>query len=129
MGQIGVDAPVARFVGVGQRGAGDLAAQTQVVELRVARAQARFDVAQTFAIRELGEGQAEKLIPTGETADFVVAAVTGDAALKLLGMDPVEQLGQDEFSGVHGRKIAAHPAAAESPDSNRSHPRNGIAAP
>jgi hypothetical protein len=41
--------------------------------------------------------------------------------LKLLGMNPVEQLGQNEFAGVHDRKIAAAPPTAESPDSNRSH--------
>jgi hypothetical protein len=41
--------------------------------------------------------------------------------LKLLGMNPVEQLGQNEFARVHDRKIAAAPPAAESPDSNRSH--------
>jgi hypothetical protein len=43
-------------------------------------------------------------------------------------MNPVEQLSQDELAGVPGRKIAANPAMAESANSNRSHPRNGIPA-
>lgn len=36
---------------------------------------------------KLGESQTEELIPTGETADFVVAAMAGDATLELLGMN------------------------------------------
>jgi hypothetical protein len=120
-GEVREDAPVAGFVGVGQRGAGNLAAQPQVVELRVTRAQARFDVAQTFAISQLGESQTEKLIPTGEPTHFVVAAIADNTALELLRMNPIEQLSQNEFAGVHDRKIAAPWPAAESPDSNRSH--------
>ena len=92
-----------------------------MVELRAARTQAGSDVAQTFAIGQLGKGQTEKLISAGKAADFVIGTIAGDAALKLLGMNPVEQLGQNEFAGVHDRKIAAAPPAAESPDSNRSH--------
>jgi hypothetical protein len=128
VGQVGVNAPVAGFVGVGQGGAGNLATQSQMVELRATRTQARFDVAQTFAISQLGEGQTEELIPTREAADFVVAAIAGDATLELLRMNPVEQLSQDELAVVHGRKIATKPAPAESADSNRSHSQNDVSA-
>lgn len=126
VGEVGENPPVATFVGLGQRAAGHFAAQSQMVELRAARTQAGFDVAQTFAAGELREGQAEKLIPAGEAADFVVTTVTGDTALKLLGMNPVEQLGQDEFVGVHGRKIAVALPATDLPDSNRSHCWTGV---
>ena len=118
--QRGVNAPVAGFVGVGQRGAGNVAAQSQMVELSLARTQAGFDIPQAFAIGQLGEGQTEKLIPAGEAADFVVATIAGDATLKLLRMNPVQELRQDEFAGVHGRKIEANRPPAEWPDSNRT---------
>jgi hypothetical protein len=34
-----------------------------------------------------------------------------------------------KVAGVHGRKIAAKPAAAEPPNSNRSHVQSGVSAP
>ena len=54
LGEIGIDPPVARLVGVGQGGARDVAAESHVVELGAKRTQARFDIAQAFAVGQLG---------------------------------------------------------------------------
>ena len=48
--KIRVDAPVAKFIGVGQCGPLDLAAEAHVVELAADRLQAGFDVAQTITV-------------------------------------------------------------------------------
>jgi len=59
--EILIDAPVAAFVGVGQRAASDPAANAQVVELARLRAQAGLDVAQAFPIGQLREHQLARI--------------------------------------------------------------------
>ena len=60
--EILVDAPVARFVGIGQCALGDIASDAQVIKLGSVSTQTGFDVAQALAIRQLREGKAEELI-------------------------------------------------------------------
>jgi len=60
--EIHVDAAVALLVGIGQRTLGDVASYAQVVELGLMGAQTGFDVAQTFAVSQLCESHAQKLI-------------------------------------------------------------------
>ena len=55
LGEIGIDPPVARFVGVGQCRARHRAAESHVVKLGGKRTQARFDIAEAFAVGQLGE--------------------------------------------------------------------------
>src|SRR5207247_1840271 len=50
LGKVGVDAPVATLVGIGQSTSRNPAFDAHVVQLARLRAQARFDVAQTFSI-------------------------------------------------------------------------------
>ena len=54
--KIGVDAPVARLVGVGQCGAVHRRAEAHMVELVGLRRQTRLDVAQTFPVCQLCKG-------------------------------------------------------------------------
>ncbi len=72
-------------VGIGQRGARDFAAKAHVVELAIYRSQASFDITETLAKRELSEGEAKELIPTGKAAQFVVALISSDTLLKPVG--------------------------------------------
>ena len=72
LGKVGVDAPVPALVGIGQSAARDPALDAHVVELALLRAQARFDVAQTFSISQLRKRHAEVLIETREAFDLVV---------------------------------------------------------
>lgn len=64
LGEIGVDAPISIFVGISQRAAGDMAAQTSMVELLFESPQAAFNIAQAFAESQLGKSHAQKLIIT-----------------------------------------------------------------
>lgn len=83
-GKIRPDAPGAIFVGVGQRGTGNAAANAQVVELPLPGAQAGFDVAQRFAISELGKEHHQELIPAGEGPHPPIALITIHALGKLV---------------------------------------------
>jgi len=45
LGKVGIDAPIASFVGVGQRVAGDLSSKTHVIEPAFHRSKTRLDIA------------------------------------------------------------------------------------
>jgi hypothetical protein len=62
-------------------------------------------VAQTFALGELGESQADKLTPARELGDVVVAPVALDTVMELLTMNPIQELSGHVFSGVHRGRI------------------------
>ena len=101
LGEISKDPPVAIFVGISQRAAGGGLADAGVVEFRAKGRQTGFDVAQTFAPRQLGEGQHEKLFVGGEFANAAVAVVTGDTLVELVFGEEVEELGEDGATFVH----------------------------
>src|SRR6266536_260130 len=101
VGEVGEDTPVARFVGVCQRRACHLATESQVVQLALQRTQTGFDVAQTLAIGQLGEGHRQILIPTGEAAQPQVALITLDAATKLAVGEKADQLREDGAPLIH----------------------------
>ncbi len=58
LSEVGMDAPVAQLVGVGQGAARYIAPDAHVVELGILGTQTGLDVAQALAIGELGEGHA-----------------------------------------------------------------------
>lgn len=113
LGEIGKDAPVAMFVGIGQRGAGDGLADAGVIEFRAEGRQTGLDVAQTFAPGQLGEGQHEELFVGGQLADAEVAVVTGDTLVELVLGEEVQELGEDGATFVHKvenrRNAGSHP--------------------
>src|SRR5207247_2494706 len=81
--KVGVNTPIACFVGVGQSALGNaLGPNAHVVELRGLGAQACFDLAQALAKRELGKRHAKELIQAAETPDFEFAPITFDASTK-----------------------------------------------
>src|SRR5579863_5234271 len=89
--RIGEDAPVARLVGVGQRAARNRTANAQVIQLSTERAQARFDVARTLAIRELRKGHGEKSIPARKTSDAILASIPRHAAPRFVSGNEIHQ--------------------------------------
>jgi len=99
--EIGEDAPVARLVGIGQRAARDVAANSQVIQLPTESPQARLDVAQTLAIRELREGHREKLVPTRKTSHAILASITRHAAPKFVRGNKIHQLRECRPARVH----------------------------
>lgn len=78
----GVSALVAGFVGIGQRAHGDMAAYAQVKELGLMGGQADFDIAQAYAISQLCESQAEKLVEMQKGLDWIFGRILPYAAAK-----------------------------------------------
>lgn len=54
--------------------------------------QARLNIAQAFALGQLGENQTNELCPAGEMPNFVVATVPANTTVKLLSVDYRENL-------------------------------------
>ena len=77
--EIGVDAPVPFFVGIGQCTASNLGSNTHVVELGTLGPETSFDVAQAFPVGELRKGHATVLVLAGKALDVLVATITLDA--------------------------------------------------
>jgi hypothetical protein len=68
-------------------------------------------------------GPTPALIPAGEAFDFVVSVVASDAAAKLLWVDQVGELGENDFCSVHPGSLAKSLLDANRTKlSNRSHP-------
>ena len=101
LGEIGIDAPVVTLVGVGERGARTLPAESNVIQLAAHRAQARLDVAQAFAVSQLREGHRQILVPARETSLVRVTAITGDTLLKLVGGQVRHELSEYSLADIH----------------------------
>ena len=99
--EVGVDAPVARLVGVGEGAARYIAPDAHVVELGVLGAQTGLDVAQALAVGELGEGHAQVLIEAGKALHLVMAAIALDTAPEAMKGKVVDQLCENDSARVH----------------------------
>ena len=113
LGEVGEDTPVPLFIGHRQRVAGGGLADAGVIEFRAEGRQTGFDVAQTFAPRQLGECQHEELFVSGQLADAEVALVTGDTLVEFVFGQEVEELGEDGATFVH--KVKSRRLAVEYP--------------
>ena len=93
LGEVGKDAPVARFVGPALRDrARHAAVEPHVVQFVVQRTKARFDVPQALAVSQLSEGHRQILIPTRELPQTVIALVTADTTTELSIRKETDQL-------------------------------------
>jgi len=61
LSEICEDPPVMSLIGVGQRGARNLATEAHLIERQLG--EDMFNVAQTLTVSELGEGKSQELIP------------------------------------------------------------------
>ncbi len=84
LGEVGVDSPVARLIGMGQGVARNGAANAQVIKFGALGSQTRFDVSETLSISQLGKRHGEKLLPARKALDLVVALIALDAAAKFV---------------------------------------------
>jgi hypothetical protein len=101
LSEVGVDSPVALFVGMSQVVARNFATESGVIQLRIQNAETDFDVPQTLAVGELCEGHAQELIQAREGLDFEIASMTSNALPELGVGEAVHQLGQDSAAKVH----------------------------
>ena len=106
LGEVGIDAPVASLVGIGQSASGHAAAESHVIEFRRHRSQADLNIAKTLAVSQLSEGHGEKLVPARETFDLMAAAIAGDTATELMDRKKIDELSEDGFTDVHRPLLA-----------------------
>lgn len=103
LGKIGINAPISNRIGVGQRIARYRGAESHVVKLRGLTAQAGFDIAETFAVGQLGEGHAQELIEAGKLLYLVFPSIAGNAAAKRGQRKVRHELRKYELAGIHGK--------------------------
>lgn len=103
LSKIAEDAPIARFVGIGQSAAGSRFANATVIEFGTQSVQARFDIAQTLAPGQLGKGYDHELLVGGQFADPKVAAIPLNTLVEFVFGQAVQQLGENRTTFVHMR--------------------------
>ena len=89
---VGVDAPAATLVGIGQSVAWDTAPKADIVRFLGKRAQTALNVAQALAGLQLGKGHAKKLIIADKGAHAVVALISVHTFTECLPWDKLHQL-------------------------------------
>jgi len=99
--EVGVDAPVANRICIGQRVARHRAAKAHVVELGGLAAQTGFDVAQALSIGQLGERHAQELVETREVFDLVLSVVAFDTSAESGQRQVRHHLRKNKFARVH----------------------------
>ena len=72
-----------------------------MIKLGLLGTQTGFDIAETFAVGGLSEGQTKELIPAGEFFDVAIALVAIDANLKLVSGEEVHELRENGSALVH----------------------------
>ena len=95
-----VNTPVPVFICVGQIGSGDSSTNTHCVEVLRAP-QTGFDVAQTFPKCELSEDHAQELIASSHCFTGSGHGMQIDAAVKLFAVEQIQNLRENQSSGVH----------------------------
>ena len=105
LGKVGIDAPVAGFVGMGQGIAGDFASKAHLVKFALHGTQTRFDIPQALAIGHLSECHGEKLIETRKAFDFVIALVAPDAFAEFVEGQKIHHLRKDRSAGIHWENL------------------------
>ncbi len=128
MGKFGVDTPVARLVGIGQRRTADRLSKAHVVKLCHLGRQTSLDVAQTLSIGDLRECHAAKLLCARKRSHAVVASVAGDDALKRGPRQKIHDLRKQGPANVHlfspgasSRDLRQTPARSSSNRHHRFH--------
>jgi hypothetical protein len=93
--------PIASLVGVGQSGAGYLAANPNVVELGALRIEASHQISQSFPTSQLGIRDTQKLGPGREVSDSVVRCISIDEMLEMTEGNEVQQLREYRPATIH----------------------------
>ena len=101
IGKLGIDAPVALLIGLGQRVACDGATKARVIEFGLDSIQTGFDVAKGMSIPELSKCHAKVLIEAGEMSGTIISLVLADTAIAIASRQGVHELREEIRSGVH----------------------------
>ncbi len=98
---IGIDAPVAHRIGVGQSVARHRRAKSQMIELARLRTQAGLEIAQALPIGELREGHGEKLVQARKRFDLALAPIVRHATAKGRQRQMLHHLRKHQLALIH----------------------------
>ena len=115
LGKILPDSPISCFVGIGESGFCNKFGEPEVIECFGTGVEASSDVAQSISGSHLRENHAGELLSESKMADRDCGLVTLDYAVERLAVDQVENLGENEAAGVHGRKLWKMPSQSSNP--------------
>ena len=101
LGKIGVDAPVAGLVGVGQSRTGYGRSDSHMVKLGSLSRQTCLDVAETLPIGQLGKRHYPKLVGTTKRTNSIVSSVPIDDAMKSAPWKKIHNLCKKGLAGIH----------------------------
>lgn len=101
LSEVPPDAPVAMFVGMCQRAAGNRGAHSHMIELCLVSTKTALDIPQPFPIGKLREGHAEVLIHTREGFDVSLAVVSFHATGEFPVWDELHHLSKNRTPPVH----------------------------
>jgi hypothetical protein len=99
------DPAVAGRIGVGQSAARNRAAETEVIELLLARSQAVLQIAQAFPKGKQGESESQQVVPRRERGGLIVTSILRDDASKITLWQEVDDLREYETSRMHGHTL------------------------
>jgi hypothetical protein len=125
-GKISIDSPVASFIGMSQGIAGNLPAKSHVIKPAFHSPEAGLDIAKTFAIGQLGEGQTEELIVTRKAFDLVVSTIPANTFSKLVKWEKIHNLGKNGRRGIHQSLLVGKGDDNTKMRSNRLRPKSPI---
>jgi len=114
-GEVLPDPPVSRFVGIGESGFCNRFGESKMIERLGPCIEASSDVAQPVPGSHLRENHAGELLSESKMADRDCGLVSLYYAVERLEVDQVENLGENEASGVHGRKFWKMPFRSSNP--------------
>lgn len=100
-GKIGIDPPIASFIGMSQGIEGNSSAKSHVIKPAFHGSEAGLDIAKTFTISQLGKGQTKELVVTRKALVLVVAAIPLTALSKVVHQKKIHNLEKDGRRGVH----------------------------
>jgi len=104
--EISIYTPIASLIGVGQCIAGNTTAESHVIKPVFHRPEAGLDIAETFAISQLGKGLTEELVVAGKAFDLEVTAIPPNAFSKFVKGKKIQDLGKDSRRGIHRSLLA-----------------------
>ena len=115
LGEVLPNAPVSRFVGIGESGFCNRLGESRMIESLGPCVGASRDVVQPVPGGHLRENHAGELLSESKMADRDCGLVTLYYAVERLAVDQVENLRENETSGVHGRKFWKIPPKSSNP--------------
>ena len=105
--------PIASLVGVGQRGAGYLAANSNVVELGALRIEASHHIPQAFPTGQLGIRDAEEVSPGRKVLNTMVGGISIDEMFEMTEGNEVQQLREYRPATIHDAASFARKAGKD----------------